>query len=74
LPFSFQENDDDDMISVLIGILSLLVLEINNVEANDDDRRGQGCVDLSTFEGQNVPAGIEDKHHSYRSIYDIIDS
>jgi len=51
------------MVSVLIGMLSLLVLEINDVEATDDDRRGQGCVDLSTFEGHNMPVGIEDKHH-----------
>ncbi len=62
------------MISVLIGLLSLLVLEISILEERVDDRRGQGCVDLSTFEGHNLPVGIEDKHHSYRSIYAIMNS
>jgi hypothetical protein len=70
-PYENDDDDGDDMESVLIGILSLV--EINDVEARDDERIGQGFVDLSTFEGYIVDE-IEDKHHPRRSIYVIIDS
>jgi hypothetical protein len=63
------DSDDDDKESVLIEILSLL--EINDVEASDDERIGQGFVDLLTFEGRIVDE-IKDEHHSRCSIYVII--
>ena len=66
LPF---DSDDDDMESVLREILSLL--EINDVEAKDEERIGQGFVDLLTFEGHIVDE-IKDEHHPRCSIYVII--
>ena len=60
------------MVSVRRGIG--LPFEINAVGgARDEERIGQGCVDLSTVEGHMLDE-IDDEHHPHRATYIISES